>query len=263
MDYFRLLGNIYIGGKEIAPRGLKIRELLDQKLIIDKYNFIATEKVRPFDKITDYLYGELAWYFSGDRRADLIRNYSKFWEKIKNEDGTLNSNYGNLVFYKKRGQFTPFDWALKSLADDKLSRQALMLYNDREFMFSGNKDFICTQYQHFLIRDSKLICIIGLRSSDAIFGLTYNMPWWSIVHQQLRLLLLDYYPDLEIGKIIVNISSAHLYEQHFKLAIDMITDGKEYYWINLVRPIPIGKEFEWYEKNIKHYLSFYTIIKYA
>ena len=254
MDYFNLLYKISNSGAEINPRRLKIKELIDEKLSIESYNFVATEPSRPLQKSLDYWLGELAWYMSGNRSAELIAPYSKFWDKIKNPDGTLNSNYGNLVYYKKRTDYTPFNWALNCLIKDKNSRQAMVLYNDREFYFDGNQDYICSQGQHFLIRDNKLICIIWLRSSDIIYGLNYNMAWWSMVHQDLFLSLKPFYPSVGLGNITVNIDSAHLYENHFELAAKMIREPKEYYFIRLLKPIPLNKEFEWYKENVRSYV---------
>lgn len=255
-DYFQLIRSIMLHGSEVRTRGVLVKELLAQQLLIKDWNYYSCES-RPLDKTSTYLWGELAWYFSGDRRAELIVPYSKFWAGITNPDGTLNSNYGHLVFYKSRSNFTPFDWALHSLIKEKHSRQAIILYNDREYMIDGIKDYICSQYQHFLIRDDVLICVVGLRSSDAIFGLTYNMPWWSLVHQQLHLSLLHKYHNLKLGEILVNISSAHIYENHFELVEGILSDGvhPKRHFVTLKETVPIGLPFEYYKGNIQKFVE--------
>lgn len=266
MKYFQLLNEIYKLGKVVDPnensnnpnRKEAIHELINVQLEIEKNNIFCVDEIRPLTAVREYLMGEMAWYFSGDRTTSYIAKYSKFWNKISNEDGTSNSNYGNLIFYKKSSHplhSTPFEWAREALENDKHSRQGLVLYNSRDFNYRGNKDYICSQYQHFLIRGNKLICIIGLRSSDAIYGLTYNIPWWSIVHQTMLLSLREHYPELEEGKIYVNISSAHIYESKIGLVGDMLNHPKKEYRLELNKIIPLGKGFNWYEEQIKNYID--------
>lgn len=47
---------------------------------------------------TGYTKKEIALYLSGTRSAALFAKASPFWGTIKNEDDTINSAYGNLVF---------------------------------------------------------------------------------------------------------------------------------------------------------------------
>lgn len=232
-------------------------ELIDQKLNIDKYNFTATQFARPLEKILDYFRGEFAWYACGCRDVKLISEYSPFWKKIQNPDGTANSNYGDLVFYRKANQHrsTSYEWAKQAILMDRDTRESIIIYPDREFFFTGNKDFTCSQYQHFMIRDNKLICIVGLRSSDAIYGLTYNMPWWSIVHQYLYNDIKWLYPELELGAITVNISSAHIYQEHFELVGNMLQEKKNYFWVRLIKNFPLGMGFDYYKNHMDDFIQ--------
>lgn len=256
MEYFDLLRKIYFDGKTIAPRGKTIKELLNQQIIINKYNYFESIPARTYAQTSKYFWKELAWYFSGDTKNKWIVPHAKMWKNIENPDGTANSNYGHLVFYKKRGNMgSGFNWALHCLINDINSRQAVITYNDGSYNLKNNKDYICSQQQHFMIRENKLICTIYLRSSDAIFGLQYNYPWWSIVQQYLYLGLLDYYPDLKIGAITVNIGSAHIYQPHFGLVEEMLAGDKKFYYIMLKKPLPLANEFNWYDKHINKYFT--------
>ena len=268
MSYFELLKNILQYGRVIGTkpdseninRREMIKELIDVKLEFGCYNYIATKSARPVEKTSAYFKGELPWYMSGDRKNCHILPYSRFWEKIQNPDGTANSNYGWLVFHLRRGGLTAYEFALKSLEADPNSRQAIVLYNDRMFNVPESKDYICSQYQHFLIRENTLFCIVGLRSSDAIFGLQYNMPWWSIVHQRMRIDLLHKYPKLKLGKISVNISSAHLYKKHFDLANAILHDKPENKFVKLLKPWPYCRGFEFYRDNLDEFVSMRSVL---
>lgn len=251
MDYFRLLWEIINNGKVTNPRGLETKEIINARLTIDNYNFWSLPE-RPLKKTLPYLYGELAWYFSGSRLASDIGKYSKFWLKLADKDGIVNSNYGYLVYYKSnKNGLTSFEWAAQTLAKDPHSRQAIILYNDRDSYYKGNKDFICTQLQHFLIREGVLYSIIYLRSSDAILGLSYDIPWWSIVHQSMAM-----YLDVKPGKIDVNIGSSHIYANKYKIVADMLVNPEHnFFHLELKKPIPLKMGFPWYESNINNYFS--------
>jgi thymidylate synthase len=269
VNYPELLKSILYYGKEVSPRNRTVRELVKVQLTIPPdCNIYAWPGIRPIEKIESYLWEELAWYMSGNRLAKHIAKFAGLWEKIKNSDGTLNSNYGFLVFYNAtahpslgRVTHTPFEWARRALINDQDSRQAIITYNTGGFNFDGNDDYICTQHQSFLIRNNTLHCFVALRSSDAIFGLTFNMPWWSLVQQQLWLSLRNYYPDLKIGHIEVDIYSAHIYAHHFELVREMTSKKPDYYRLKVENTIPLGAlneercDLDWYRKNIKNYVS--------
>lgn len=245
--YFDLLQGIHLVGEIISPREKETKELIGQILTLDNYNAVSTRKVRNWEQISAYLYPELAWYMSGERSIDKILPYSRFWESIRNPDKTANSNYGDLVFYRKNSLgVTSYNWALKTLEDDKDTRKGIVLYNDRELFYPENRDLICNQYQQFLIRNDVLICFVTLRSSDAIFGLTYNMPWWSFVHQTMYLDLLPKYPSLKLGKIMAFLGSVHVYENKYQLVEEMLDDDFEYRFLKLNEKIPLGKTFKEY-----------------
>jgi len=252
MDYFQLLKHISDTGIETSPRGIKTKEVLNAHLTIDNYNFFAVPPDRPLEKVSRYLYGELAWYFSGSCFVADIAPYSKFWEKIANDKGIVNSNYGYLVFYKvTKNGYTPYSWAKEQLLRDPNSRQAIILYNDKDGYYSGNKDFICTQLQHFFIRDNKLHSFIYLRSSDAILGLTYDIPWWSVVQQNLAHEL-----NVEVGKLEVTIGSAHFYENKYELVKTIIeSENKEKYFVKLLQPIKLDLVMRGYENLMDKFID--------
>lgn len=256
LEYSGLLMAIMEDGFEYAPRGQKVKELLNVQLEVTPACLYDFGKVRPIEKTLGYWKHEWAWYMSGDRKADYIEKQAKMWSEIKTQDGMLNSNYGYLVFYREQEpSLNPFQWAEYSLSKDRDSRQAVVTYNGGQVNIPGNKDYLCTQYQHFMIRGASLVCFIGLRSSDAIFGLPNNMPWWSFVQQQLFRKLKPLYQELELGPIIVTIDSAHVYERHFELVEKMLAIEPEVSKINLKHEVPLGKDAEWYYKNFGEFID--------
>lgn len=170
-----------------------------------------------------YIAGELLWYFLGRNDVEYINKFSKFWKNIQNEDGTANSAYGHLIFSTKNEHgMSQYEWAIKSLIKDKDSRQAIMHFNKSEHQYFSNKDFVCTLYGIFHIRDNKLNFTVHMRSNDAILGLPTDVTFFCILQQQALNHLRENYPDLELGFYKHIDDSYHLYDRNFKLVEEMI-----------------------------------------
>lgn len=210
--------DIESNGDVSQPRDLKVKELQFGHIAIDPTRPIADFEARGFN--WKYLAGEMAWYLKKDRDVDYIGQFSGFWSNITNPNtNEINSNYGSLVFNKEQ-----FGWAVDSLLKDKNSRQAIMFFNQPKFQFEGNKDFVCTMYANFFIRNNKLNMKIQMRSNDIFYGLTFDAPFFSFLHQSVYLILKDQYPDLELGIYHHFADNIHFYERHFELAQQIKTN---------------------------------------
>jgi len=255
MNYPELLEKIIKHGIVVRPRGEEVRELMHQQLEVDDRCIYHFAHSRELLKIKKYWSKEMAWYLSGDRGHEYISKHANMWRHIKNEDNTSNSNYGYLIFYHKTKHpsldietLTPFAWAARSLEQDKDSRQAVVTYNTGGYNYIGNKDYICTQHQAFYIRENVLYCYIALRSSDAIYGLAYNMPWWQFVYQMMLARLRGLYPALMPTSIIVTIYSAHIYQKHYELVNKMLQSKIKAYKMELKKIPVLGKPPLYYER---------------
>ncbi len=203
--------------QESSPRGLKVKENLLATLPINPLYPIANFSDRAFN--WKYFAGELAWYLKKDRDIEYINNFSSFWKNITNP-GTneINSNYGSLVLNEQ------LEWVIESLIKDRNSRQAIAFFNRPQFQFEGNKDFVCTMYANFFIRNNKLHMKIQMRSNDIFYGLTFDAPFFSFLHQTVyqavwKERVLNGEDDiLELGTYYHCADNIHFYERHFELA---------------------------------------------
>jgi len=200
-----------------APRGQKIKEVVNQALVLtDPTSNLFAGPARSVD--LRYLAGELIWYFMGENHIDGIAKYSTFWDQLKNAKGELNSAYGNLLFTEKNDYgHKQWEWALNSLINDKDTRQAIMHFNKPHHQEPGTKDFVCTIYGMFMIREDALNFHVYMRSNDIWFGVTYDIPFFSLLMQVMRIHLLPTYPNLKIGSLYHNATSLHIYERNFKM----------------------------------------------
>lgn len=228
-----LILDIENDGNVSQPRDMKVKELTVQTLEFDPTKTIAHFDSRSFN--WKYFGGELCWYLNRDRDVDYIGQFSKMWSTLTNPNSNeINSNYGYLLL---GGQL---QWALDSLKSDKNTRQAISFLNQPKFQFEGNKDFVCTMYLNFFIRDNKLNMKVQMRSNDIFYGLTFDAPYFSFIHQHMRLWLLDTYPELELGTYYHCADNIHFYERHFDMASNIVSESEKQgsnYTMNIENPL--------------------------
>jgi len=226
-----------------APRGLPVRETMDYSFTV--LNPVA-EPIHTLDEernkvIADYTAKEVELYNSGTNRVEDFAQASKFWNKLANPDGTINSAYGYLIWENKSAghQYfeqisqgragmvednrTPWEWAKLSLIQDKDTRQAILRFSLSEHQWIGNKDQTCTMHGNFLIRDDKLYLTITMRSNDLMKGLTYDLPWFVSLMDKMVEELKPTYPNLTKGTYTHLSHSMHIYEKDEASILKMIS----------------------------------------
>ena len=209
-----------------SPRGKSCREVLGVSFVVEDVmtNQLFDNRIRSLPR--KYLAKELALYYSGRNDIEGFAKASKFWKGIVNSDGTVNSAYGFRIFVKQNAGAdlsTQWEWAKRSLIQDKDTRQAVMFVSGSDVQRWGVKDFICTLDYHFFIRDNVLYLIVDRRSQDIFKGLPYDAVWEMSLVQAMRLELLTTYPDLRTGTVTFNVHSLHAYEEDFEILNEMLS----------------------------------------
>jgi thymidylate synthase len=226
-----------------APRGQRVREKFNYQFTVLKptTEAVVTEDLERNKTIVEYSKKEFDLYSSGSNLAEDFGKASKFWLKLANPDGTVNSAYGYLIKHNKShgsdfetapevvvpARFegdgsvtrmvpvrrTPWEWAKASLLADKDTRQAILRFSLPEHQWMGNKDQTCTLHGLFMIRDNKLNLTINMRSNDLTLGLVYDLPWFQSLIFDMREELKEAYPDLEIGTYTHYVHNIHVYDR--------------------------------------------------
>ena len=165
----------------------------------------------------EYMVAEVDWYDSQEcnvnKLNDLYGKVPVIWkEHAANTRGEINSNYGWCVYSKENG--SQYDNVLRELKTNPHSRRATMIYtrpsmhnDDRE---DGKNDFICTNAVTYYIRDDKLYTVVQMRSNDVVFGYMNDYYWATRVSDRLAVDL-----DVEVGNMIWQSQSLHIYPRHF------------------------------------------------
>lgn len=212
------------------PRGIPVYETFIEHLIIEPGNSIINFYNRPFN--WSYFLGEICWYFSKSQSIEWISKFSSFWNNIADNNGNINSNYGKILFNEQ------LSWAYNKLKGDKYTRQAISFINGKDYQYNGNKDFICTMYLNFWIRDNKLYMKVQMRSNDLFYGTTFDIPFFAIIHKSMLNSLLETYPELTLGEYYHYADNMHFYEKH-KPVVDKICKSRKYNQVFIIERNPL------------------------
>lgn len=158
-----------------ASRGNSL-ELNNYMFTVDDIdNNVITLKTR--DTSLTYLAAELLWYWQSRNDVEFIGKFAKLWKRISDDGLTSNSAYGYLL-QEKHG-FNQIETIINLLKADPSSRRAVLNLNVPNPNVATTKDEICTICLNFFIRDGKLNCTGMMRSNDIIFGLTYDITYFT------------------------------------------------------------------------------------
>ena len=211
----------------ILIRGSNVREICPFSFTIDNPSSspLVTGDAARDEILAKYLAKESKLFKLGLNKVDDMAEASKFWLKIQNPDGTVNSNYGRLIWHDKSCQnkkysedeMTPWEWAKRALTEDRYTRQSVITFLRPDHLWKGNKDMTCAIYGHFFIRPQdgvdKLSLQIRMRSQDVWLGMPYDLPWFMGLMENMVEELAQTYHGLELGSFHHSVDSFHLYER--------------------------------------------------
>lgn len=206
-------------------------ELAAQRFVTDKTgvktlelvgaSFLADEDAIFGEVNWEYVNRELEWYRSMSLKvADIPGGAPKIWQQVASKNGEINSNYGWCI-YSEPNHRQYWSVLLELLANPN-SRRAVMIYTrpsmHQDYNRDGMSDFMCTNAVQYLIRDDKVHAVVQMRSNDVVFGYKNDRAWQ---HEVLKSLIDDLNlkgeNSYDMGDIIWNVGSLHVYERHFNL----------------------------------------------
>lgn len=194
----------------IDKTGCKMIEVIGATFLADEPSIFGTVN-------REYVDREIEWYTSMSCNVNDIKGGApSAWKACAASDGTINSNYGYLIWSGKN--HNQYQHVLNELRRSPESRRAEMIYTRpsiwSEYNVNGMSDFICTDSVQYFIRNDRLIADVRMRSNDVIFGYKNDKAWQDHVHAKLA-------SDLGIlpGDMIWHAGSLHVYEKHWDLVV--------------------------------------------
>ena len=117
-----------------------------------------------------------------------IEPSSSTQDKISDDGLTANSAYGARIFKKNKiianETLNQWEYVKNELMNDPDSRRAVVHIRVPQDSATAKLDVPCTLTLQFFIRDKKLHMIVNMRSSDIIFGLTYDVPAFTLFQEK-------------------------------------------------------------------------------
>lgn len=209
LAYWNALRKLYDSSIEVSPRGMKVKEILAYKFNMDPRDKII--HIEGFETNEKYAKEELAWYYSGSNKINFSPMIEKTWKRFSDDGKHANSAYGHRIFGNHTFAFVnQWEWVKKELSKDKDSRRAVINLNFPSDKVSETKDFVCTMYLQFFIRNDKLYMITNMRSQDIYFGTRNDIYCFMSMQTRLAEEL-----GVALGTYQHFCGSLHIYEQHF------------------------------------------------
>jgi len=226
MRFLSVYKDLRSKGKIASPRGKKIIEIQNYMMTMGPRDKFTSYIAREFN--LDYAKFEMLWYLTGDKWDDSITSSASMWSELRQSDGSWFSNYGQYWFGPNSNGF---NWVVDQLIKDKDSRQAIIPMLNKDHLFIGNVDIVCTYSVGFRIRENHLYMSVNMRSQDAIWGFTNDTFCFSVLHEMVYVMLRDSgYDDLIMGSYTHKVDSFHVYERHFEMLDKLIEHGQNGYY---------------------------------
>ena len=162
-----------------------------------------------------YFARELFAYFVGSLKVNEgLSDASKFWNKIADENGMINSNYGYYVFRKQTPEGkSQLQWVRNNILENQDTRQAVININGIEHK-RVTKDFPCTLGLVFHLDGGTLNLDVSSRSTDVITGLPYDIGFFSFVLELLAALLSqDFGKNINAGYTAMHAFFTQIYDR--------------------------------------------------
>jgi thymidylate synthase len=252
-SFFRnIYQQLYSTGNKCNPRELKTLEIENFNCVIPPYYRFINFDVRKLN--LNYIKQEFLWYLNGDKFDLSILQHAKMWKAFVNDDGSINSNYGQYIF----GDLNQFKNVVNTLLKDKDSRRAvIMILQPYHLLNKKMKEVPCTYNISFKIRDDRLNMSVNMRSQDAWIGFASDIPCFSFIHEMCYVLLKEKYESLKYGDYYHHVDSFHIYEKHFN-QLEIVAEYNDEYRYIYCPVIVFSDEVECLLRGQKNYIHDFT-----
>lgn len=194
-----------------------------------------------------YALAELMWYASKRLSIGLIRKFGPIWEKMTDDKGKVNSNYGHQVFNNN-------DYESKLAELLETGRCVFYIVSDDNQ--HSRTDLVCNNAVELVFNEDKTVLSIRVvaRSIDMLYGYPYDLfaaqAFASFVLRQLtkegRLV-----KDPIIDKVQFDIENVHIYNEHIKedslarlettdFSTYKVIDMNDYIWEDLFKRLNVS-----------------------
>lgn len=207
--YVDLVQHVLRHGEEVAPRGMKTREIEDAVIHIeDVYHTLPLKIGR--GTVPGIGAVEACQLLAGVSVPQTVIAVGPQFKNFAEDNGIFHGAYG----LRTDGQY---DAVIDKLKNDSDSRQAVVtIWNPEYDNQPSKRDYPCTVLHQFRIRNNKLNMSVYMRSNDVWLGAAYDFFQFTQVQIAMASVL-----GIEPGKYAHHVGSLHIYEQHYGPAEDL------------------------------------------
>lgn len=216
LDYKNKIKEIMkCGSEEMNDRtGIKTKSLpgITFKIDLEKNGF----PLMSLRKLSFSFIPEIMWMLSGKNTTDWLSSNTKIWDSFKEEDGTISSAYG----YRWRNHFNvdQLEVVLAKLEKSKSDRHGVILmWSPKDDLLTKQKNVPCPFAFTLNIISNKLHLHLIIRSNDMILGNPTDIAGFALLQY-----ILAEYLKVKVGVLTVSISNAHIYENQYYVANELL-----------------------------------------
>jgi thymidylate synthase len=175
---------------------------------------------------------EQIWYLMGENNPTWLRQFTKIWDDFLEPDGTVKAAYG----YRWRHHFgrDQIEALVSHLTDNPASRHAVVITWDPAsdgLAVDSKKNLPCPYSFTANIAGGKLHLHNIVRSNDMILGCPHDVAGFAFLQCVLAERL-----GVEPGIYTHSISNAHIYDNHFEGARELLSRSQTHGPIKLRVP---------------------------
>lgn len=202
--YAAILDEILTVGEEVAPRGLKTKELLGHSFMVhDATDMLAVKTGRKLN--VSFAAGDALSVIGGFTDHQWLAKWNP-----------------RILHYGEHGAYGPriapqVQGVISRLQADPHSRRAVVaIWDPQKDLWYGEQhtDYPCTVSCQFMIRNGRLDTHVSMRANDAWFGLPYDVFTFSQLGATIANVL-----AIPVGSYYHHATSLHLYEKDWEGAM--------------------------------------------
>lgn len=219
------LQEILLNGKRLSPRGKPTLDQTGATMTVDMRSPVITIPQRKLSY--QFMAAEAYWMLTGDDSVAGVAPWNKHIGQFSDDGERFFGAYGPKIVAQ-------LPYIIDKLIADRDSRQAVLtIWRESP---PASKDIPCTVAMVFRIEQDHLNLVVFMRSSDAWFGVPYDIFNFSMVAHLVCGHLNQQMPQQEVavlpGALTLMMASSHLYEDNMGLrgidaARDLLELGQE------------------------------------
>ncbi len=216
--YLDAIGRIYNEGDEVFSErtGYSTKAIPGLTLEIEPSQGFPLLTLR---KIPVRLFcAEVVWMVTGHKHLEFLRQFTKVWDGFAEEDGTVEAAYGHRWrHYFGRDQLLDL---VEHLHKEPSSRHGVVVMWDPAtdgLTAPKRKNVPCPFCWTANIINGRFNLHLVIRSNDMMLGNPHDTAGFALLQAMLAQEL-----GVEVGKLTVSISHAHIYENHYSQTEELL-----------------------------------------